>query len=108
VFLADQLRRSADWYERLMLDLHTSEVAGNIDGVQSNVDLASIRVPTLVVWGERDSLFPVLHGEHVARSIPGARLEVLKGVGHCPHLETPELLAAAFRRFETGLSARAS
>jgi pimeloyl-ACP methyl ester carboxylesterase len=108
VFLADQLRRSADWYERLMADLHASTSAGNIDGVQSNVDLARIRVPTLVVWGERDSLFPVLHGEHIARSIPGAQLEVLAGVGHCPHLESPEQLAAAFRRFAGGLRAHAS
>jgi pimeloyl-ACP methyl ester carboxylesterase len=99
VHLADQLRRSADWYERLMLDLHTSTMAGNIDGVLSNVDLASIRVPTLVVWGERDTLFPVLHGEHVVRSIPGAKLEVLAGVGHCPHLESPVKLAQAISRF---------
>lgn len=104
VHLADQLRRSADWYERLMLDLHTSTMAGNIDGVLSNVDLASIRVPTLVVWGERDTLFPVLHGEHVVRSIPGAKLEVLDGVGHCPHLESPVKLAAAIERFVRGQS----
>jgi len=108
VFLADQLRRSADWYERLMLDLHTSIPAASVDGVVSSVDLAHIRVPTLVVWGERDTLFPVSHGEHLARAIPGAQLEVLKGVGHCPHLESPEQLAAVFRRFETGLGARAS
>jgi pimeloyl-ACP methyl ester carboxylesterase len=108
VHLADELRRSADWYERLMLDLHTSTMAGNIDGVLSNVDLANIRVPTLVVWGERDTLFPVRHGEHVVRSIPGAQLEVLDGVGHCPHLEAPTKLAAIIGRFVTGLSSSAA
>jgi abhydrolase domain-containing protein 6 len=108
VHLADQLLRSADWYERLMLDLHGSAMSGNIDGVLSSVDLSRIRAPTLVVWGDRDSLFPVVHAQHVARAIPGAKLEILEGVGHCPHIESPGRLASAFRRFEAELSTRAS
>ena len=104
VHLANELRRSADWYERLMLDLHTSTMAGNIDGVLSNVDLGSIRVPTLVVWGDRDSLFPMQHAEHLRRSISSAKLEVLEGVGHCPHIESPTKLAAAIGRFVDQLS----
>jgi pimeloyl-ACP methyl ester carboxylesterase len=43
--------------------------------------LADIRVPTLVVHGREDPLFPG-HGAALAAEIPGARLLVLDGVGH--------------------------
>jgi pimeloyl-ACP methyl ester carboxylesterase len=47
--------------------------------------LGQISAPALVVHGSRDPLFPVEHGELLAREIPGATLLVLPGVGH----ETP-------------------
>lgn len=49
--------------------------------------LAQVRARTLVVTGERD---PVLaRSESVAQGIPGARLVVMAGVGHAPHIEAP-------------------
>jgi len=44
--------------------------------------LAEIAVPTLVVHGTADPLFPLGHGDALACEIPGARLEVLDGAGH--------------------------
>jgi pimeloyl-ACP methyl ester carboxylesterase len=44
--------------------------------------LDQIRVPTLVMHGTEDPLFPYEHGEALARAIPGARLAPLDGVGH--------------------------
>jgi pimeloyl-ACP methyl ester carboxylesterase len=44
--------------------------------------LQQIRVPTLVIHGADDLLIPLAAGEHTARSIPGARLEVIPGMGH--------------------------
>ena len=53
--------------------------------------LGEIRVPTLVIAGALD---PVRQrAEEVAAGIPGARLAIVKGAGHTPHLERP----AAFR-----------
>jgi pimeloyl-ACP methyl ester carboxylesterase len=43
--------------------------------------LAEISVPTLVVHGTHDPLFPG-HGEVLAREIPGAQLVVIDGLGH--------------------------
>lgn len=45
-------------------------------------DVGRIDVPTLVVHGSADPLFPLPHGEALAAAIPGARLLVLDGVGH--------------------------
>jgi pimeloyl-ACP methyl ester carboxylesterase len=44
--------------------------------------LRQIRVPTLVVHGKDDPLVPVEHGVDTARHIPGARLEIIDGMGH--------------------------
>jgi pimeloyl-ACP methyl ester carboxylesterase len=51
------------------------------DGRQSN-PLSSIVVPTLVVHGTADPMFPAEHGEALAQEIPGARLLRLEGAGH--------------------------
>ena len=41
--------------------------------------LGELDVPTLVVHGTEDPIFPVGHGEALAREIPGAELLVLEG-----------------------------
>lgn len=48
----------------------------------ASVDPAEIRVPTLVLHSADDPMFPLPHGEALARVIPGARLVRLEGVGH--------------------------
>lgn len=52
------------------------------DGRDVTGSLADIPVPTLVVHGTADPLFPVAHGEALAAAIPGAALLPLEGVGH--------------------------
>ena len=44
--------------------------------------LSSIAVPTLVIHGTVDPMFPIGHGEALAAEIPGARLLRLEGAGH--------------------------
>jgi len=44
--------------------------------------LASVRVPTLVIHGADDTLFPREHGQDTADAIKGAKLLLVKGLGH--------------------------
>lgn len=44
--------------------------------------LETIRVPSLVIHGAADPMIPVACGIDVARRIPGARLEIIEGMGH--------------------------
>ncbi len=44
--------------------------------------LGEITVPTVVLHGDADPLFPLPHGQALAREIPGARLVVLPDTGH--------------------------
>ena len=57
--------------------------------------MAEIRVPTLVVWGDRDRLVDPALAPRVAATIPDARLLVLEGVGHVAQLEDPVTTARA-------------
>jgi pimeloyl-ACP methyl ester carboxylesterase len=45
-------------------------------------DIGAIAVPTLVIHGDNDPIFPLGHAEAAVRMIPGAKLLVLEGTGH--------------------------
>jgi pimeloyl-ACP methyl ester carboxylesterase len=62
---------------------------------------AALRVPTLVLWGEYDPVFPLAMGRTLAATLPNARFEVIPRSWHRPHEERPEETAAAITRFLT-------
>ncbi|MGA9278801.1 alpha/beta fold hydrolase [Ilumatobacter sp.] len=57
------------------------------------------RVPTMIVWGDRDGVIPVAHAYAAHEMIEGSRLEILPDVGHFPHVEAPEAFAASLLDF---------
>jgi pimeloyl-ACP methyl ester carboxylesterase len=56
-------------------------------------------LPTLIVWGERDSIIPVAHGKAAHEAMPGSRFEVFPDAGHMPHDADPERFAALLIEF---------
>jgi non-heme chloroperoxidase len=54
------------------------------------VELREIEVPTLILWGEQDALFPREEQERLAAAIPDATLKVYPESGHVVHWEWPE------------------
>jgi pimeloyl-ACP methyl ester carboxylesterase len=44
--------------------------------------MSSIAVPTLVIHGSADPMFPLAHGQALAEELPGARLLTIEGAGH--------------------------
>lgn len=61
--------------------------------------LDEIRAPTLVIHGADDAVSPLGNGALLASRIPGARLEVLDGVGHSPNVEDAPRMNAILARF---------
>ena len=47
------------------------------------------RMPTLIIWGERDPMIPSAHGRAAHEAIPGSRLEIFPDAGHFPHRDDP-------------------
>ena len=76
---------------RSVIDVRGQRVDGR-DRLYLAVDL-----PLLVVWGARDAIIPLSHGEGVAASVPTARFEVFEDAGHFPHLTEPARLAHLLR-----------
>ena len=58
--------------------------------------LREIEVPTVVIHGTEDPMFPLAHGEALAAAIPSARLVAVEGFGHgiLPRADWPVLLTA--------------
>lgn len=61
--------------------------------------LADWRVPTLLLAGDRDQLFPPQALEEVARAIPGCEFQRFEGVGHSIYFEAPERFNRAVAEF---------
>jgi pimeloyl-ACP methyl ester carboxylesterase len=61
--------------------------------------LHRISVPTLVLWGESDSIVTPDYGRHYAGLIPGAAFETIAEAGHHPELEQPAAFVASVEGF---------
>jgi pimeloyl-ACP methyl ester carboxylesterase len=62
--------------------------------------LHRLRLPTHVIWGAEDRLFPQAYGARLAGLIPGARFSVIAGCGHLPPVEKPQEFAALVRTLQ--------
>jgi 3-oxoadipate enol-lactonase len=80
------------------IQLQLQAVAGHL----TQERLAEITAPTLVIHGTADKMIPVANGELIASLIPGARLELLEGVGHMFWWEKPQRSAELLRAHALG------
>jgi pimeloyl-ACP methyl ester carboxylesterase len=58
-------------------------------------------VPTLLMWGEKDTAVYASSAERLARYFPSSKLIVFPGVGHLPYEECPEEFNRALIEFLT-------
>jgi len=61
--------------------------------------LSEIKVPTLVLAGRHDFLFPPEHQVALAAGIPNASLELIECAGHNPHMERTAEVNEIIRSF---------
>ena len=65
--------------------------------------LPRITAPTLLVWGDHDSVVPLSVMERFAALIPQAEPVVMPEIGHVPQMEAPRRVASDYLRFREGL-----
>jgi pimeloyl-ACP methyl ester carboxylesterase len=61
--------------------------------------IASLTLPTLILWGGRDRVIPPAVAERFHRDIAGSVLERFDTLGHVPHEEDPAATVAPVKAF---------
>ncbi|MFI5421491.1 MAG: alpha/beta fold hydrolase [Nitrososphaerales archaeon] len=65
-------------------------IAPSIKGI-SEESLGELDVPTLLIWGERDTIFPVdEYGNRLKEIMPRSKLLIIKGARHAAYLDKPQ------------------
>lgn len=94
-----------DYFENLIDDalgtksVYFFEVPRSLAGLDLSARLEGLKVPTLILWGDKDPLISLDATMRMHRAIGGSRLEILKGAGHAPQLERPEEFACKIAGF---------
>jgi pimeloyl-ACP methyl ester carboxylesterase len=92
--LQDRVR---GWIADQSAEAIAAAALGMAERPDSTGDLEGITVPTLVITSDGDRLIPAELSTPMAEQIPGARLEVLGGVGHLSNIEAPERFTELLR-----------
>jgi 3-oxoadipate enol-lactonase len=102
------LRLSRQGFLQTYTSCSVTETLEDLDEVDTfcDEDLARLRVPTAVIWAERDGVFRLEAARAMAAALPQVHLEVIPGCGHAVHIECPGKLVEAIQRFRRATSAR--
>lgn len=106
-YVTDGPRRQAilDQCMSMALDLGQDVFANQSHAVQHRDDqretLKSVRVPTLALCGEDDELCPRDRHELIHSLVPNSKLSIIRGAGHMPTLEQPDLTNEALNTWLT-------
>jgi 2-hydroxy-6-oxonona-2,4-dienedioate hydrolase len=88
------------------LEAHLSALRSQIDlGGQREVmvdRLSLLEIPTLVVWGARDRVFPESQAREATARLQEGSLVLLPDCGHLPHIECPDRFVASVGDFLDG------
>ena len=91
-----------DWYVDMSLRAGNRKALGYrlAQGYASDVaKISTLKVPTLILWGDQDRLIPPDNANAFARDIAGSKLVMLAGLGHVPHEEDPVRTVAEVKQF---------
>jgi pimeloyl-ACP methyl ester carboxylesterase len=64
--------------------------------------IASIKQPTLILWGEKDRLILPERAERFHHDIAGSQVVLFPALGHVPHDEDPVATAKVVKAFLAG------
>lgn len=86
------LYRAADSPDYLQTSAIQREIFQKVTRQDVSDKLSQISVPTLVVWGEKDSYVPLRFGKKIAKNIRNAKFAVINQARHGLHLTHPKIL----------------
>jgi len=65
-------------------------------------EIAGVKVPTLILWGEEDRLIPLAAGQWLAKTMPDNTFVAYPKVGHLPHEEAVDATLATLEPWLAG------
>ncbi|MCK5690806.1 alpha/beta hydrolase, partial [Myxococcota bacterium] len=65
-----------------------------------------LQVPTLIIWGIDDPLFPADYGFYLKENIEGSFLRLIPNAGHTPQLSDPDLIEELVSDFHNNIPVR--
>jgi pimeloyl-ACP methyl ester carboxylesterase len=71
-------------------------------------NLDRIRVPVLLVWGDKDRMVTHRGSRHLVEALPELNYELLENCGHCPQVEEPDRLVQLMLDFAPAAQVRAA
>jgi pimeloyl-ACP methyl ester carboxylesterase len=94
------------WWARFLRLSASPATAIALTRMNSEIDirkvLPTIRVPTLIIHAERESVTNVEEGRYLSENIPQARFETVPSEDHLPWVGCPELILDKIEAFVTG------
>jgi pimeloyl-ACP methyl ester carboxylesterase len=87
----------------------TSEFAKVVRAVASfhetELDLADVAIPTLVLYGEHEPAFIRHHSLRLGEGLPDASVRMVPGAGHASNMDDPDFFSGALREFLADVTA---
>ncbi len=75
------------------------EVVAELLAPEADVQLKKIKTPTLIVWGDKESLFPRSEQDRLVSELRNSVFKVYPNTGHALHWERPERFAKDLQEF---------
>ena len=64
--------------------------------------LKMITTPTMIIWGSKDPVIPIIHADQFVSSIQDCRFYRMDGCGHTPYVQDPSAFASKVLEFLEG------
>jgi len=91
-----KLAGTRDYY---LADKVMKETMKKIGKENLEIILEKIKIPTLILWGEKDDILPVKDAYLIKEKIRDSKLKIIPKIRHSPHREAPEELAENIIQF---------
>ncbi len=107
IFFATPTNELMQTMREQLMDVGQSQTIADFracDAFDRTANLAEIALPMLAITGADDRLMPPKFAQMNAERVPGARAEILPGLGHLPMLEAPGQINSLLQAFEAQIA----
>ncbi len=88
---------------QMILDTQPAGIIGALKGMAARPDsgaqMRNLKIPVLLLTGDKDQIIPPEKAKAMAASLPPATLTIIENAGHMPMLEQPDATTTAIRGF---------